>query len=372
MKNKKGILILSGSILVIAMIAVGLYFLLTKKDSDSDIKPDPDMVAESEPDTVVESDSGTEKPEGIRIPGYPRITIQADTKDVTMNLINPDDKIPFQILNEDKQFTSQKYTKAGEETKLNISIKKEDWEKALGGNYKTEIKFTVSYANKDGSTNNTSSQNEIIIPEPKTYTLVIDTMIPATNTVVIDAEHASAQYVEGNKGLSDSYPVPRFSNPQFRFTAEDGYLIKKVLLNGTDVTKEIKNDILKISGVCENQIIRIETEAIQQETEEETTMTPQETEEATKVTPQETEEATKVTPQETEEATKVTPQETEEETKEQLPETKPSENVTGEMTTDTAEEKNGKHFSFWWILLPLLSVGIITGITVFIIKRKKQ
>ena len=90
MKNKKGILILSGSILVIAMIAVGLYFLLTKKDSDSDIKPDPDMVAESEPDTVVESDSGTEKPEGIRIPGYPRITIQADTKDVTMNLINPE------------------------------------------------------------------------------------------------------------------------------------------------------------------------------------------------------------------------------------------------------------------------------------------
>lgn len=90
MKNKKGILILSGSILVIAMIAVGLYFLLTKKDSDSDIKPDPDMVAESEPDTVVESDSGTEKTEGIRIPGYPRITIQADTKDVTMNLINPE------------------------------------------------------------------------------------------------------------------------------------------------------------------------------------------------------------------------------------------------------------------------------------------
>ena len=90
MKNKKGILILSGSILVIAMIAVGLYFLLTKKDSDSDIKPDPDMVAESEPYTVVESDAVTEKTEGIRIPGYPRITIQADTKDVTMNLINPE------------------------------------------------------------------------------------------------------------------------------------------------------------------------------------------------------------------------------------------------------------------------------------------
>ena len=84
MKNKKRILILSGSILVIAIIAVGLYFLLTKKDSDSDIKPDPD------PTTTAETDSVAEKPEGIRIPGYPRITIQADTKDVTMNLINPE------------------------------------------------------------------------------------------------------------------------------------------------------------------------------------------------------------------------------------------------------------------------------------------
>lgn len=84
MKNKKRILILSGSILVIAMIAVGLYFLLTKKDSDSDIKPDPD------PTTIAETDSVAEKPEGIRIPGYPRITIQADTKDVMMNLINPE------------------------------------------------------------------------------------------------------------------------------------------------------------------------------------------------------------------------------------------------------------------------------------------
>lgn len=84
MKNKKRILILSGSILVIVIIAVGLYFLLTKKDSDSDIKPDPD------PTTTAETDSVAEKPEGIRIPGYPRITIQADTKDVTMNLINPE------------------------------------------------------------------------------------------------------------------------------------------------------------------------------------------------------------------------------------------------------------------------------------------
>ncbi|MGN0379009.1 MAG: hypothetical protein ACI4EU_05425 [Butyrivibrio sp.] len=84
MKNKKRIFILSGSILAIAMIAVGLYFLLTKKDSDSADKPNPDS------DTAAETNSMAEKPDEIRIPGYPRITIQADTRDVTMNLINPE------------------------------------------------------------------------------------------------------------------------------------------------------------------------------------------------------------------------------------------------------------------------------------------
>lgn len=84
MNNKKRIFILSGSILAIAMIAVGLYFLLTKKDSDSADKPNPDS------DTAAETNSMAEKPDEIRIPGYPRITIQADTRDVTMNLINPE------------------------------------------------------------------------------------------------------------------------------------------------------------------------------------------------------------------------------------------------------------------------------------------
>ena len=262
------------------------------------------------------------------------ILVEMNSSGNLINEENPDDKIPYQILNEDKQFTSQKYTKAGEETKLNISIKKEDWEKALGGNYKTEIKFTVSYANKDGSTNNTSSQNEIIIPEPKTYTLVINTMIPATNTIVIDAEHASAQYVEGNKGLSDSYPVPRFSNPQFKITAEAGYIITRVLLNGTDVTNELINDTLMLSGVCENQVIKIETEAIPKETEE--------------TTEEETEETTEET---TEEITEETTEET--------------------ATENQQKQEEGKHFNFLWIVLPLLSVGIFTGIF-FLIKKRKN
>ena len=38
--------------------------------------------------TQTADDTG-EKPTGIRIPGYPTITIEADKKDVQMNLMNP-------------------------------------------------------------------------------------------------------------------------------------------------------------------------------------------------------------------------------------------------------------------------------------------
>lgn len=246
------------------------------------------------------------------------ILVEMDSSGNLINEENPNDKIPYQILNEDKQFTSQKYTKAGEETELNISIKKEDWERALGGNYKTEIKFTISYVDKYASTNTSASEDESKKPAPITKTMVIDTIVPTTNTVAIEAEHASALYVEGDKGLSDAYPVPRFSNPQFKITAEAGYIITRVLLNGTDVTNELINDTLMLSGVCENQVIKIETEAIPKETKEET------------------------------------------------------EEITEETATENQQkQEEGKHFNFLWIVLPLLSVGIFTGIF-FLIKKRKN
>ena len=101
----------------------------------------------------------------------------------------------------------------------------------------------------------------------------IGTTVPETHTVSIEAEHASAQYMEGDKGISDAYPVPRFSKPEFKITAKDGYEIKRVLLNDNDVTKNVEKGILKLSEVCENQVIRIETEAVAPEDAEYTETT---------------------------------------------------------------------------------------------------
>lgn len=60
--------------------------------------------------------------------------------------------IPYQILAGDEAgshpFTSAQYTKAGEETPLTIVIKKEDWKKAVAGQYSDTVTFTISYVDK--------------------------------------------------------------------------------------------------------------------------------------------------------------------------------------------------------------------------------
>ena len=61
---------------------------------------------------------------------------------------HPEAKIPYQILAGDVPFTSQTYTKAGEETELHIAISEEDWDKAAGGSYQTVVRFKIAYVDK--------------------------------------------------------------------------------------------------------------------------------------------------------------------------------------------------------------------------------
>ena len=75
---------MAGGIFVVVIVAVVVYFLVRQDSKDPAFSPDLDENA------IVKTDGIKEKPEVIRIPGYPRITISADTKDVTMNLQNPE------------------------------------------------------------------------------------------------------------------------------------------------------------------------------------------------------------------------------------------------------------------------------------------
>ena len=72
---------MAGGIFVVVIVAVVVYFLVRQDSKDPAFSPDLDENA------IVQTDGIKEKPEGIRIPGYPRITISADTKDVTFEII---------------------------------------------------------------------------------------------------------------------------------------------------------------------------------------------------------------------------------------------------------------------------------------------
>lgn len=87
-KKKTGILIVICICLCIVAIAGGLY--LTQKQKGEE-HPDAAFAPDLDPDAATpEGETESGKPDGIRIPGYPEITIPADTQEVTMNLMNPE------------------------------------------------------------------------------------------------------------------------------------------------------------------------------------------------------------------------------------------------------------------------------------------
>lgn len=110
MDKKKKILIISGGGIALVIFAVILFLSITKKDPNPAPSPDldPNAVVYSDPAAEKPAGQPAEKPEGIRIPGYPRITISADTKDVTMNLMNPEGNpcyFTFEIVLTDEEET---------------------------------------------------------------------------------------------------------------------------------------------------------------------------------------------------------------------------------------------------------------------------
>ena len=162
-KNKILIVII---ICLCAVIIAGLiYFMKLKGGSDSAFKPDLDTDAKctkeykaNMPDqdpnakTQTADDTG-EKPTGIRIPGYPSITIEADKKDVQMNLMNPEGNpcyFTFEIVLNDTDETiyTSKMVEPGK------AITEVTLEKALAaGEYPATIKITTASLT-DGSAMN--------------------------------------------------------------------------------------------------------------------------------------------------------------------------------------------------------------------------
>ena len=151
MKNKKRILMMAGSIFVVVIVAVVVYFLVRQDSKDPAFSPDLDENA------IVQTD-------GIRIPGYPRITISADTKDVTMNLQNPEGNpcyFTFEIIlteGEETIYTSKLVEPGKAITDVTLSRALEK------GEYPAVIKITTTSLT-DGSAMNGADVETVLIAQ---------------------------------------------------------------------------------------------------------------------------------------------------------------------------------------------------------------
>ena len=93
----------------------------------------------------------------------------------------------------------------------------------------------------------------------------INTTVPDTHMVTIRSEHAqvSYQHEEGDDEETQetvTYAVERFSSPQFQIRPKKGWKITAVLVNGEDVTDQLKDGMLTLPEVYEDQQIVVETE----------------------------------------------------------------------------------------------------------------
>ena len=79
-KNKTNKILIGIIICLIAVIIGGAIYFTRGTDKDKENKT---------PDSNDGNNEEADKPEGIRIPGYPSITVPADTTDIEMNLENP-------------------------------------------------------------------------------------------------------------------------------------------------------------------------------------------------------------------------------------------------------------------------------------------
>lgn len=158
MKNKKRILMMAGSIFVVVIVAVVVYFLVRQDSKDPAFSPDLDENA------IVQTDGIKEKPERIRNPGYPRITISADTKDVTMNLQNPEGNpcyFTFEIIlteGEETIYTSKLVEPGKAITDVTLSRALEK------GEYPAVIKITTTSLT-DGSAMNGADVETVLIAQ---------------------------------------------------------------------------------------------------------------------------------------------------------------------------------------------------------------
>lgn len=158
-KNK----LLIGIILVLCIVILGgiIYFMKQKdQNPDSAFKPDLDSNA-----AAMEQGDGEDEPDGIRIPGYPSITIDADTTDVKMNLMNPEGNpcyFTFEIILSDTNETiyTSKMVEPGKAI-TNVTLK----HGLEAGEYPAVIRITTASLEDGSAMNGANVETTLVVQQ---------------------------------------------------------------------------------------------------------------------------------------------------------------------------------------------------------------
>ena len=94
-------------------------------------------------------------------------------------------------------------------------------------------------------------------PEAEETNTVISVTVPDSHKIAVTADSARVFY-EGVSG--EEFIVERLSEPRLLIRAESGKVIKSVMLNGEDVTAELRGGYLDLAPVYEDKDITVTTE----------------------------------------------------------------------------------------------------------------
>ena len=92
-------------------------------------------------------------------------------------------------------------------------------------------------------------------------TSTVSATVPDEHTITIDKDaHVTVTYEDTkDEGEGGAFPVERFSTPTFTIETEEGWEIDKILLDGEDVTSQLKNKKLSLRSVYHDKILKVST-----------------------------------------------------------------------------------------------------------------
>lgn len=86
---------------------------------------------------------------------------------------------------------------------------------------------------------------------------VISASVPNTHKITVNADGADVMF---NGEMQDSFTVDRLSEPTLIIRAQSGKSVKQVLLNGEDITSQIKGGYYTLEPVYEDKTLTVITE----------------------------------------------------------------------------------------------------------------